>query len=647
MVNCSPVSHKKSLDFSTVEATDSTYHRRQIDIFSAIAIGGGSVLLALYNRQPQNLNEYATQKLFKYYHEEKKKSLNFSVPYIPNGRTGNKGGGSKHQGQTSQQSQVSAAHPYPGAGYGYYQDSYGNWGIGPSQPGGTPPTPTPNWKKPTPASAVGSRVPDERSKKRKQFQPETKELSWSYSSSGSNQLWYKNTRIGPNVLQSAVPEVINLESSDEEVEFVGIVNPWENVVIHTPVQGRKRILSTETYAQSTAPKVARVNEPIPGPSGMGNPPPPPSPITHQDSSSSSKSSKSVISLQSSSDGLDGDGNPIARPVNPTPPAGRSDAQPFDSSSVLYEGGIVRSQFTIRGFNHFTPSVSNACTLDTFLSAILFRALRFHAGPEAFVQNYFRLEFSLAEDTIRNIIRNAVSNPQGHDDSSKLMWATDVMLRRRARSRSIDIAGDAVTNVLSHFEQSTLVFREYSCVCPNQDRAHTAYETMTSLPYSHMSVSSVPGRRVGMRDGPNFQPTHNQFNSGAGGPSPWADKSFRCGTCNGHYVQSAVTVPDTTWMVWQDIQYEHMVTDFATSLEFHRFDSRYGRVTFDLGYVSLVSRSGIDHVGATLTHNIGLMWFENNYYLYDDMAPTQIPILVIDPNLLLAKWEIRQVVYFRR
>ena len=639
---------QKNLDFQNEERQkDPTFHRRQLDLFSTVAIAGGTLLLAIYNRPPQDFDEELTSFMFRHYHNEKKKAANITVPLLADIIKEHSGRGSGQGNTKTGSAATDSGHPYPGAGYSYIQDGYGNWGIGPSQPGGTPPTPPPGFSKPTPQSAIGSRIETEKPKLKKTNKPILTHVSWAYGTSGDNNLWYNNKQIPTSALESNTPEVITLDDSDEEVEVVGIVNPWETVVIQTPAVGRKRILSNDAFAQSTAPKQPRISAP-PSNSIFDSPVPGPSreteqvPITRKDSKS--PKSQSTLSIKSSSDGLDEEGNPIERPTNPTQPPSRIDVRPFDGTPLLYEGGVRRSQFTIRGFNHYTPSVTNACTLDTFLSAVLFRAMRFYAGPEAFMQNYFRLSDSIAEDTLRAIIRNIVSNPFRHDDSSKLLWATNVMLRRHGRSRTINIVGNAVSNVFMHLDQSSIIFREYSCVCPDQSREHTSYEMFSRMPVQHMSVSKVPGKSLGTQ---RLNPLHNPLNSDANAPSPWSDKSFKCGKCKGDYRQSRISVPDTTWIVWQAIEYEHQVTDFATTIEFHQLDHQYGRVTFDLGYISLVSRRDIDHAGAMLTHNVGLMWIENNYYLYDDMSPTQVPVIVIDPNLLLTNWEIREIVYFRR
>ena len=575
-------------------------------------------------------------------HLEHPAKVNVSLPGVDLARQHGHGGGPKRQ-------QCASATSYVRQSFARYQNADGQWVLGPasSAPGGAGQPPTPPTKRPGPQPAVDAGRPSKKAKKNKKQnsadndQPLTANIDFSREVDSEGRIVLRPDG-SPQVPRVRPIPQIWLDDDDEveneaaDIAVVGCLNPSTRLVVVTDTSSRKRVMSPEVFSRMTSsPNRARLFH--------WHTPEPAVPQAPQQPAVTQRPRvlpylvevPAIQSLDSDSDGTDEDGVPLPRPRGPKLPVVRPDVAPHLNLPVMFAGGVTRSRVTMRGLNHFTPQVRNACTLDTVLTAVIFRARRFATGHEGFIENYFRLAGSRSETALAAVIRNAVRNPTNHDDESKALWARDVLDVNDVRGA--DLAGDAMGNFFDPLSLSEIVFQEYSCLCPNQrDRANRAYATFFALPQSTMSAVAVAPTNPGV----------TRLNTAEGAKAPWSDKNYRCGRCQGSYRQHRISVPQTTWMLHQAVADNQLVTDFARTLTFPTTESADETVTFELGVVMLSSRATVTHEGhVNLHHQTGLLWLDGHFYHYDDMR-NQVPVLVLNPNTLLASWSIDFVVYFR-
>ena len=296
----------------------------------------------------------------------------------------------------------------------------------------------------------------------------------------------------------------------------------------------------------------------------------------------------------------------------------------------------------RGLSWHTPTVTNGCNIDSFLTYVLLRARQ----QPNFARRYFLIPGNVAEGVLAVAIRDYLRDASWTSDSEamrmmdkiKTNWAVANFWKYRddlERQGRLDVLGGESNNIRRPLRDSTLLFRTSICECRDDDGINQIFTESTS---EHADNTWTPTmlRRFALSE-------------------RWSEDGpkEKCSACKNVRVWSGLFVPDTTWFLPFDFEIaptqlnQFSVNELPETLTFEQLSRSDGaRATFELGYISLRNRQ----VAANMVlHQTALMRFDNQWWYFNDMERDGRLLLVDDPDSLIKKFglSVTAVNYFRK
>ncbi len=296
----------------------------------------------------------------------------------------------------------------------------------------------------------------------------------------------------------------------------------------------------------------------------------------------------------------------------------------------------------RGLSWYTPTVTNGCNIDSFLTHVLLRARR---QPD-FARRYFLIPRNVAEGVLTLAIRDYLRDASWSSDAEamqmmdriKTNWSVANFWKFRddlERDGRLDVVGGESNNIGRPLRDSSLLLRTTVCECLDTDGLNQLHTESLS---EHADITWTPDML-------------RQFSATGQWNSPGANR--KCSVCNNARFWSGTYVPDTTWFLPFDFETapthlnQFSLSQLPETLAFDELSRSDGaRATFELGYVSLRNRRVTPNM---VLHQTALMRFDNQWWYYNDMERDGRLLLVDDPDALIKKFglSITAANYFRK
>lgn len=302
------------------------------------------------------------------------------------------------------------------------------------------------------------------------------------------------------------------------------------------------------------------------------------------------------------------------------------------------GGEILSLW--RGLSWHTPTVENACNIDSFLTYVLFRSTE---QPD-FAERYFLIPRNVAEGALRLAIREYSDRRSKSSDAARMTmnskikttWAVANFWKYREqldKTQKMDVIGSERGNIAFPLQDSSVLLRTTVCQCQEEGGQNELFtENLQSLNTfwtageirSLVESGEVTNERV-------------------------------CKVCKSARAFRSLYVPDTTWYLHfgLDVSERHLnqfpVADIPETLTFNELSRPESRATFELGYVSLTNRLPQGASRNMVTHQTSLMRFGNQWWHYNDMERDGRLLLVANPDDFIKKFglSITAANYFRK
>ena len=292
------------------------------------------------------------------------------------------------------------------------------------------------------------------------------------------------------------------------------------------------------------------------------------------------------------------------------------------SFICVKESFFKFTFFISGLVWAGVNVRNACTVNTFLSIVLFRAKLYPRGPDQWVRRFLQLKSSAAESVIGRMVDYSVVRLFNFEDVIRTAWVRDVLEGIITR-HSYNLAGHLLTNTFLHLRKSLFIYFEHDCQCVVNGVREKVFDTPWVLP------PDAAKSTIGLY-------------------SPRVKNRGRCDVCAHLFRLARISVPTTTWMLVQNVQGTGTwYSEFAQSLEVTDHENPNVRVHFELFGFALVTRAVTSvEPGRQMVHQVGLIKVKRSFWFYDDSLPEGRPVRC-DPRQLFADYYVESAFYFRR
>ena len=302
------------------------------------------------------------------------------------------------------------------------------------------------------------------------------------------------------------------------------------------------------------------------------------------------------------------------------------------------GGEILSLW--RGLSWHTPTVENACNMDSFLTYVLIRSTQ---QPD-FAERYFLIPRNVAEGALRLAIREYNDRRSKSSDAARMnmnskiktAWAVANFWKYREqldKIQKIDVIGSETGNIAFPMQDSSVLLRTTVCQCQEEGGQNELFtENLQSL-----NNVWTPGRIQSLVQ--NGEVREEKI----------------CKVCKSARAFRSLYVPDTTWYLHFDLDVteRHLnqfpLADLPQTLTFNELSRPDSRATFELGYVSLTNRLPQGASRNMITHQTSLMRFGNQWFHYNDMERDGRLLLVANPDDFIKKFglSITAANYFRK
>lgn len=295
-----------------------------------------------------------------------------------------------------------------------------------------------------------------------------------------------------------------------------------------------------------------------------------------------------------------------------------------------ENGVTK--LAIRGVIWATP-IYNACHLTSFMTFFL---LNVRKSTRYLTRNLISVQdggenvlielYALYMGFLIQYPNPTVSEQKVHDNKLKELWLKVFYPELDKKGPRIDFRGHETESIGEKLEKSLFYFVTYTCTCDGHQETKSRKVFLPKFTLSQVLALSRSNEK-----------TYEK-------PLDLAHGITLCKTCAGQPVIKFLFVPHSTWFLFFPIIGNDPFDIAKIPINFFAHELYLDSVAkFELGYISLQTTK----VVAGVLHHLSLMYLNEKFYFYDDMANGDL-VLCNDPNDLYKTKQLALVglLYFR-
>ena len=302
-------------------------------------------------------------------------------------------------------------------------------------------------------------------------------------------------------------------------------------------------------------------------------------------------------------------------------------------------GVTKLEW--RGLMWQTPKVTNACHFTSFITFFLFNVRRSNGfmtrnlisiqdGPENVLKDFYGMYMGYLAKQATTHSKFDFKSQQIHDENIKKMWI-EIFFPDKHKRTTIDFRGSESASIGEKLENSLFFFVTYHCQCTGELGVKARRVFMPPLTMNEVITMS----RINSKD------LNEPLNL------VWEHTGSLCETCTKPSTIDFLYTPHSTWCLFFQIRTKG-ISSFDINIVPTKFVAHElfadNLAEFELGYLSFSTTVMVDKI----KHHVSIMFFNEKFYYYDDLA-NKGELILCDPNEIFKtkKLDLTALIFFRR